>query len=50
MITKEEARVFLGMVSDVGNESCISHRGKKIFFQILSVLFISLSRISKSNA
>jgi hypothetical protein len=28
MITKEEARIFLGMVSDVGNENSISLKGK----------------------
>lgn len=30
MITKEEAHIFLGMVSDVGNENSISLKGKTI--------------------
>ncbi len=35
MITKEEAHIFLGMISDVGNENSISLKGtkyKKHFF------------------
>jgi hypothetical protein len=52
MISKEEAQIFLGMISDVGNENSISLKGiniknlisqKKIFFHFFF-------RISKSNA
>lgn len=32
MITKEEAHVFLGMVSEVGNENRISLKGQATFF------------------
>jgi hypothetical protein len=28
MITKEEAQIFLGMISDIGNENSISLKGR----------------------
>jgi hypothetical protein len=53
MITKEEARIFLGMVSDVGNENSISLKGRNplnLFQNTFSFYFFLSSRISKSNA
>jgi Ca2+-binding EF-hand superfamily protein len=48
MISQQEAELFLGMVSDIGNESSISLKGTN---QILeNHLRIFLFRIFKSNA
>lgn len=45
MISKEEGEIFLGMISDVGNEKSISLQGKQTLL-IRLILNIDLCRIS----
>ena len=49
MITKDEGQLFLGMVSDVGNENSISLQGKYRSLR-MNIFFIEYFRIFKSNA
>jgi len=50
MITKEEAQIFLGMISDIGNENSISLKGRNSTNILQTISFFFSSRISKSNA